>query len=192
MPRLVMMEHPGKTRQVRLRTNEIKLGRASTNDIVLDLDQVSRLHACITVESAFVTLKDLGSRNGTYVNGLRIESQVLANGDSIRVGTCEMRFLAAHQEFTQVEALRLLTVPGSSIDLDAQRACQEISQAYALVNPWRSLASPGQRPCRDGKLNHAPQSSASRVRPLEEAAARAKVTRDQRPSGIKQRRNATW
>lgn len=119
MPKLILMEHPGKTRQVTLHPNETTIGRAPTNGIVLDAQQVSRKHAAVTVGPAFVTLRDLGSRNGTYVNGLRIESQVLVNGDSIRIGKCEMRFLAGDQEYSQVEALRLLTVPGLLIDLDA-------------------------------------------------------------------------
>lgn len=118
MPRLILMEQPGTTRQVTLKPDENKIGRIPLNDIVIDVDQVSRVHASITVESAFVTLTDLGSRNGTFVNGVKVDTQVLADGDSIRIGACEMRFVASDQEFTQVEALRLLTVPGLLIDID--------------------------------------------------------------------------
>ena len=119
MPKLIMMAHPGKTRQVSLRAHETKIGRASTNDIVIDVNHVSRVHASIMVGPAFVTLKDLGSRNGTFVNGVKVEAeQVLANGDSIRIGECEMRFLADDQEYSQIEALRLLTIPGLLIGID--------------------------------------------------------------------------
>ncbi|MEJ8810735.1 FHA domain-containing protein [Variovorax ureilyticus] len=118
MPKLILMEHPGKTRQVLLGPHETKIGRASTNDIVIDVNQVSRVHASIMVGPAFVTLKDLGSRNGTFVNGVKVETLVLANGDSIRIGECEMRFLANDQEYSQIDALRLLTVPGLLIDID--------------------------------------------------------------------------
>jgi len=118
MPKLILMEHPGKTRQVSLRANETKIGRASTNDIVIDVNQVSREHASILVGPAFVTLKDLGSRNGTFVNGVKVDSLVLANGDSIKIGECEMRFLANDQEYSQIDALRLVTVPGLLIDID--------------------------------------------------------------------------
>lgn len=118
MPKLIVMESPGKTTQVTLATAETRIGRAPTSDIVVDANEVSRTHASITVEPAFVTLKDLGSRNGTFVNGRRVETQVLADGDSIKIGACEMRFLAGDQEFTQVEALRLMTIPGLLIDID--------------------------------------------------------------------------
>jgi len=126
MPKLILMEHPGKTRQVSLLAHETRIGRAASNELVIDVSQVSRVHASITVDPAFVTLKDLGSRNGTFVNGVKVETQVLANGDSIRIGECEMRFLAADQEYSQVEALRLLTVPGLLIDID--RATPSVAQ----------------------------------------------------------------
>jgi pSer/pThr/pTyr-binding forkhead associated (FHA) protein len=112
------MEKPGESRQVTLKPEDNRIGRIDANDVVIDADQVSRVHACITVEPAFVTLRDLGSRNGTFVNGVRVETQVLASGDSIRIGTCDILFVASDQEFTQVEALRLLTVPGLLIDID--------------------------------------------------------------------------
>jgi pSer/pThr/pTyr-binding forkhead associated (FHA) protein len=119
MPKLILMEHPGKTKQVSLRAHETKIGRAPVNDLVIDVSQVSRVHASIMVGPAFVTLKDLGSRNGTFVNGVKVEAeQVLANGDSIRIGECEMRFLAVDQEYSQIDALRLLTVPGLLVDID--------------------------------------------------------------------------
>jgi predicted component of type VI protein secretion system len=118
MPKLILMAHPGKTRQVSLRAHETKIGRAPTNDIVIDVNHVSRVHASIMVEPAFVTLKDLGSRNGTFVNDVKVESQVLANGDSIKIGECVMRFLADDQEYSQIDALRLLTIPGLLIDIE--------------------------------------------------------------------------
>ncbi|OUM03410.1 FHA domain-containing protein [Variovorax sp. JS1663] len=120
MPRLIIMIGASQTKQIALGT-ETTIGRASGNDVVIDADQVSRLHAQISVGPAFVTIKDMGSRNGTFVNDARIDSQVLANGDNIRVGACEMRFLAGDQEYTQVEALRLMTVPGLLVDLDKLR-----------------------------------------------------------------------
>jgi pSer/pThr/pTyr-binding forkhead associated (FHA) protein len=103
--------------------------RRERNDIVIDSIQASREHAIITVEPAFITIKDLGSRNGTFVNGDRIESQALAHGDTIRLGNYEMRFIAGDQEFSQIEALRLLTIPGLLVDLDrAMRRLRPISR----------------------------------------------------------------
>ena len=115
------MVNANQTRQVALGP-ETNIGRANNNQLVIDSEQVSRLHARISVGPAFVTIQDMGSRNGTFVNNTRVGSQSLVDGDSIRVGACEMRFLARDQEYTQVEALRLMTVPGLLVDLDKLRA----------------------------------------------------------------------
>jgi pSer/pThr/pTyr-binding forkhead associated (FHA) protein len=91
---------------------------------VIDGERVSRFHAAITVEPAFIVLKDLQSRNGTFVNGQRIESQALADGDTIRIGNCEIRFLAGAQEYSQIDAMRLPTVPGLLVDIDCRQPPQ--------------------------------------------------------------------
>lgn len=117
MPMLLMMTAAGETRQVQLNPHDNKVGRSATNDVIVDSAQASRDHAVIDVEQAFVTITDLGSRNGTFVNDVRIESQVLVHGDAIRLGRYEMRFVATDQEFTQVEALRLLTMHGLLVNV---------------------------------------------------------------------------
>jgi predicted component of type VI protein secretion system len=119
MPKLILLMNPTTTKQVALRTPDTTIGRASTNDIALEDEQASRFHAVFTIDGPFVSLKDLGSRNGVFVNGQKIETQILANGDEITIGSCKMRFLADDQEFTAIEALRLMTIPGMLVDLDA-------------------------------------------------------------------------
>ena len=119
MSKLIVMTHPGKTKLVALQGSETKIGRAIANDLVLDSERVSRFHAVVTVGPAFTTIQDMKSRNGTFVNGERVvESQALTNGDSITIGDCQIRFLAGDQEVTQVEALRLMTIPGLLVDMD--------------------------------------------------------------------------
>jgi pSer/pThr/pTyr-binding forkhead associated (FHA) protein len=57
-------------------------------DITLDDDQVSRSHARVSVAGATITIEDLGSTNGTFVNGERIEAATtLAAGDTVRIGS---------------------------------------------------------------------------------------------------------
>lgn len=67
--------------------NTIKLGKESDNDVVIKDDIVSRHHAVIIIDSGVVKLKDLNSKNGTYVNGNRITSDVvLKPGDVVKLG----------------------------------------------------------------------------------------------------------
>ena len=110
MPKLLITS-AGKTRQVDLKPLENTLGRSALNDVVLNSTFASRRHAVIVVESAFTTIRDLQSLNGTFVNGVRVETQALAEGDIVQRGGCELRFLAAEQDFTAIEAEGLSSVP---------------------------------------------------------------------------------
>ena len=63
------------------------LGRDPAAEVWIDASVVSRRHAAIEVSSLTVTIDDLGSHNGTFLNGARVESPTpLADGDEIRVG----------------------------------------------------------------------------------------------------------
>jgi len=121
MPHLTTTTAAGETSQVTLNPHDNTLGRGAHNNIVIASAQASRQHAVITVEAAFTTIRDLGSRNGTFVNGERIESQALVDGDVIQLGTHEMRFVEGEQEFSRIEAQRVPTVPGFPPDLDPDR-----------------------------------------------------------------------
>jgi serine phosphatase RsbU (regulator of sigma subunit) len=79
---------PGEpARRLRVDRPSLTLGRASTNDIFLPDRTLSRVHARIDRHDQGVVLTDLGSRNGTQVNGIRIEQPVrLSPGDRIVLG----------------------------------------------------------------------------------------------------------
>lgn len=65
----------------------ILIGREESNDIVLKDTRVSGHHAAITRQGQRWQIRDLGSTNGTFVNGKRIEGQVdLSPGDEVRIG----------------------------------------------------------------------------------------------------------
>jgi pSer/pThr/pTyr-binding forkhead associated (FHA) protein len=66
----------------------VKIGRSSANNIVVSDMKVSALHAVITIpDSGKVTIKDLNSTNGTYVNGQRITGETpLTGNDVVKVG----------------------------------------------------------------------------------------------------------
>jgi pSer/pThr/pTyr-binding forkhead associated (FHA) protein len=70
-------------------------GRHPDSNIVLDNITVSRRHAEFRLEGRKFRVVDMGSLNGTYVNGERIDSAVLTNGDEIGMGNFRMVFLTA-------------------------------------------------------------------------------------------------
>ncbi len=82
-----------------LRMNrEIVIGRSSDVDMVLVEDMVSRRHAKISTMGGEVIIEDLGSTNGTFVNGERIKRIRLKVGDRILVGTSIIKLVAVERE----------------------------------------------------------------------------------------------
>ena len=76
------------------------IGRGDHVTIRLDSSWASREHARIVVEAGCVTIEDLGSKNGTYLNGECVrEPTALRHGDSIRIGrnASELRFVAVDE-----------------------------------------------------------------------------------------------
>ncbi|MCB9707875.1 MAG: DUF4388 domain-containing protein [Myxococcales bacterium] len=69
------------------RDREIVMGRSSELDMVLVEDMVSRRHAKLSLEGDDIYIQDLGSTNGTFVNGEKVKKSKLNEGDRILVGT---------------------------------------------------------------------------------------------------------
>jgi pSer/pThr/pTyr-binding forkhead associated (FHA) protein len=69
-----------------------RLGRSEDNEISLDDITVSRRHAEVTHVAGRFMVRDLGSLNGTYVNGGRIDEAPLLNGDELQVGKFRLVF----------------------------------------------------------------------------------------------------
>src|SRR5258708_2470628 len=71
---------------------EVAIGSDPSNDLVLADPRVSRHHASITATKKGFLLRDLGSRNGTWVAGTSIESGYIADSATIDVGHTSLRF----------------------------------------------------------------------------------------------------
>jgi len=76
-------------------SKELVVGRSSELDMVLVEDMVSRRHAKITVTGDQIFIQDLGSTNGTFVNGEKIKRARLQEGDRILIGTSIIKLVAA-------------------------------------------------------------------------------------------------
>ncbi len=81
-------------RRVALEDRPVSIGRLDTCDVVLDDPTVSREHAQVVREGEGFDLVDLGSRNGTRVNGYGITRQRLVDGDDLLIGAVPLRFEA--------------------------------------------------------------------------------------------------
>jgi pSer/pThr/pTyr-binding forkhead associated (FHA) protein len=85
-PALVFKEGPLAGRRIDV-VEELVIGRVDAG-LTIDDEEVSRRHAVVRPGDDAIEIEDLGSRNGTYVNGVRIDTVTrLAGGDSVRLGT---------------------------------------------------------------------------------------------------------
>jgi hypothetical protein len=76
---------------------EIVVGRSSDLDMVLVEEMVSRKHARIAYENDAVVIEDLGSTNGTFVNGEKIKRAQLKEGDRVLIGTSILKVIVMDQ-----------------------------------------------------------------------------------------------
>src|SRR5579862_9321236 len=73
---------------------QIVVGRSSDLDMVLVEDMVSRKHARIAMQNDQIWIEDLGSTNGTFVNGEKIKRARLKEGDRVLIGTSILKVIA--------------------------------------------------------------------------------------------------
>lgn len=105
MAKLIISLNGMNVREYLLEKDRITIGRNSHNDIVLNEQVVSGEHAAVQLQDgAWAT--DLGSTNGTYVNGQLIKKQSLQHNDVITIGSHELRFVdEAVQDFASTVVL---------------------------------------------------------------------------------------
>lgn len=93
--KLILAQPDGSQQEYTLEQSQITLGRGATCDIALADARVSRSHARVECSSDGCTLIDLGSGNGTLVNGAPVTRARLAPGDLIRLGDSTLRYEVA-------------------------------------------------------------------------------------------------
>ena len=94
--KLVVASGKSAGRSIALKHGKLLIGRAEECDIRPLGEEVSRRHCAVVEEAGNVTVEDLKSRNGTYVNGVKIAAKVtVADGDIVRVGPLELKVSCA-------------------------------------------------------------------------------------------------
>jgi pSer/pThr/pTyr-binding forkhead associated (FHA) protein len=94
MPKMIVSIDGVVIKEVQLTKDRTTLGRRPYNDIVIDNLAVSGEHAAVQVAGLDVTLEDLNSTNGTYVNGKAVTKQRLQHNDTIEIGKYTITFLS--------------------------------------------------------------------------------------------------
>jgi Nif-specific regulatory protein len=97
-PRLVAVDGQWKGTLFPLEEPEVQFGRDSSNQILLTDPSVSRAHCVMEATPAGYRLKDLESRNGTFVNGIPIRTHELQNGDRVEIGRSAFIYLTQDED----------------------------------------------------------------------------------------------
>ncbi len=83
---LIHHKENGEEIKLPITLKPIVLGRGVETDIRVEDNEVSRTHCAVWLEDKKILVKDLRSRNGTYVNDQRVEEAELKPGDQVRIG----------------------------------------------------------------------------------------------------------
>ena len=149
MPMLLVIEGQRPGQRILVDQPELIIGRDEECDLFIPERQVSRRHARIAVEGDRYILTDLGSKNGTFVNGQPVaEPYSLQNGDEIQIAfCCKLAFVGADATAPVIfeEMLR-----GLRLDLESKRvwvAGKELDPPLSLAQ-YRLLVLLYQEPGR--------------------------------------------
>ncbi len=111
---LVVREADGTEHRLVYDIDEVTIGRAADNDLVLPAGNVSGRHAKLVCRDGRFILADVGSTNGTFVNGLRIDGPTMVRGiDIIVIGSYSLHF-----DDSDEAEVEILIQRGSSPALD--------------------------------------------------------------------------
>lgn len=143
----------------------IHIGSAPDNDLVVDSPTVSRQHARMEFVGSGYVLRDLGSKNGTFVDGVRVMEAFLVAGARVRLGTAEMEF-QLEDETVQV-ALSRSERYGQLLGRSSQM--REIFALLAKIAPTRATvlvegeSGTGKELVADAIHQHSPRAEAPLV-----------------------------
>ena len=125
---------PSGRELIPLTGQRVTLGKTTTNTVALDHDPtVSRLHAILENHGSAWSIRDVGSRNGTYINGEKIEAErILRSGDELRIGKTKLVYLEARQaDEPQFEA----TIVPDAAQLPPRLTRREVDVLVVLCRP---------------------------------------------------------
>lgn len=88
----LLLSTPGGTHVIPLESTALTIGRGLNNDIIMEDTRVSRHHAELRYQGRRFWVRDLGSTNGTYVNGEAVEERGLNDNDVISLGGLEVTY----------------------------------------------------------------------------------------------------
>ncbi|MET0389594.1 MAG: sigma 54-interacting transcriptional regulator [Polyangiales bacterium] len=156
----VIVGRGGDARRVQVADLPIHLGRSSENDVRLADCAVSERHLRLEPCEAGLLARDLGSRNGTFVNGVRVQSALVVDGTSIRLGRTQLHITArSDSDASSQEGPRMVAESSSMLEV-----LSEVRRVASL--PWPVLIHGESGTGKEGIALALHQHSARRQQPF--------------------------
>lgn len=134
-PRLYVTSITGTRSIFPLTASLVKLGRNAENHVVLNDPSISRFHAEIRPQNSGFVIVDIGSKNGTTVNGERIREHKLVQGDRIQLGSNPIHSIVFSLQDLDEAALSVMATPdeasASKVSSHHLRMLLEVSKALS-------------------------------------------------------------
>lgn len=139
-PALVFTEGPLSGRRVEVDA-ELVVGREDAG-LTIEDEEISRRHAAIRPGDGGIEIEDLGSTNGTYVNGVRIEATTrLAGGDTVKLGRSVIQVESVRADATVAAAVPAAPAPPAASPRSAPAAAFGTYTAPAAGKRSKGIAS---------------------------------------------------
>src|SRR5690242_17387270 len=113
---MIVLSEPCLGSRVLLAETPVEIGRGTRGGLLIDSDSVSRRHARVEWLGTSHRIIDLGSTNGTFVNGSRVTQHELRDGDRVQIGKVLLKYIAGgnieaayHEEFHRLLAFDATT-----------------------------------------------------------------------------------
>ena len=148
MAKLILSLEGSVIREIALDKERVTIGRKPQNDVQIENLAVSGEHACIVTILNDSFLEDLGSTNGTLVNGNPIKKHILQNNDVIEIGKYKLKYIgeapAAGQtpteDFEKTMVMRAPKVASPRAFGDTQGASAQSSPGGVMTSPPKPAA----------------------------------------------------
>ena len=138
MAKLILSLEGSVIREIPLDKERITIGRKAQNDIQIENLAVSGEHACIVTILNDSFLEDLGSTNGTLVNGNSIKKHILQNNDVIEIGKYKIKYV--------MEAASAAAAPAAAEDFEKTMVMRSPPKAAAAPKPAAPAPAAAPRP----------------------------------------------
>ncbi len=139
MAKIVLSLEGQALREVELTKERTTVGRHPNNDIVIDHRAVSGYHAAFTCTLIDAILEDVGSTNGTFVNGKRISKQRMEEGDLVVIAKHQIKFIAGPRRIPGEPGPAVVLPPAFIEVANGANAGKKLS----LTKPVTTLGTPG-------------------------------------------------